>query len=57
MTNHSTFKGNTDTTNSLDITKLFYANFTNTQFEKVPSPHLPRTLKLVLSEKMRSGEF
>ena len=27
-------------------------NFTNTQFEKIPIPHLTHTMKLVVSESM-----
>ena len=42
--------------NSLVNAILFYANFTNAQIEKVPIPHLPRAVKLVLSENMRSGQ-
>ena len=32
-------------TNSLVNANLFYANFTNTTFQKIPIPHLTRTLK------------
>ena len=32
-------------TNSLVTAYSFYANFTNTTFQKVPIPHLTRTMK------------
>ena len=32
-------------TKSLVNTNLFYMNFTNTHFQKVPIPHLTRTMK------------
>ena len=32
-------------TNSLVKANLFYANFTNTTFQKIPIPHLTRTMK------------
>ena len=34
-----------DYTNSLVNADLFYANFTNTTFQKIPIPHLTRTMK------------
>ena len=38
----------TNTYNNSSVnTNLIYANFTNTQFEKVPIPHLAWTMKLV----------
>ena len=40
--------------NSLVNTNLFYANLTNTQFEKVPIFHLRHTMKLASSENMMS---
>ena len=32
-------------TNSLVNADSFYANFTNTTFQKIPIPHLTRTMK------------
>ena len=41
------FRGNCcfDYTKSLVNTNSFYTNFTNTHFQKVPIPHLTRTMK------------
>ena len=42
---HSIFRRNMNYTKSLVNTNSFYTNFTNTDFQKVPIPHLTRTMK------------